>query len=198
MSEAFFIVLPTGWARLDLTRADDPVPNVLQQWRDLATAMPDEVADQLAETVGRAVAEAREQAAVALVLAIDPRLGQVSMLFKPYAAIGSPLDDVLALAGSDSSATLVEVPDLVCLRTVQRQAAQPLETAESFAALGVTLTTQTRTTLRVRYLLGDPTVVEDWVEVLCAASVPDSQFGRELDQASLDLLDAVLSTFRWQ
>lgn len=199
MTDAFRILLPAGWQRIDLTR-DINADEIIRGW-GIERNMPTALRGQLVQSVTASLEHARSMGAVCLVVPVDPEFGgTTTLMFRPWTGGENPLDDLLALVASDPSAMLLDVPDLLCVRNSR---ARPRDTSglDSFTDIQASSTRVLReiaTTLQVRYILGDPTEAAHWVEVIGGIGYPDDEAGREALEALLILADTIVQTFRWE
>jgi hypothetical protein len=153
--------------------------------------------------IGDGLAAAAASGAVAMIMPADPRIGgSASVMIRPFEHTGDPVDAVVRLAARDSSATLIDVEGLVCLRTLAREAvdAPDRETVARLTTLApgkVGSIVGPKSAVRVRYIVGDPNDATLWADVLGSTTTDDVEAGQELVNATVQVFDAMVATFRW-
>ncbi len=202
---SFAMVIPPGWMRIDLTA------DVAAQAGQLASTLRSQLVDGpsgldvlLEEMIGEALAGAAESGAVAMIMPADPRIGgAASVMIRPFEHTGDPVDAVVRLAARDSSATLIDVEGLVCLRTIAREAvdAPARETVAQLRTLApgtVGSILGATSAARVRYIVGDPNESTLWAEFLGSTTTTDDvEAEQERVDATVQVFDAMVATFRW-
>ena len=200
VNERFRIVLPPGWARIDLTVEVEPdeVVSTLTGGAAVPVQVRESLAAQLATTLRGAV----DLGARCVILPTDPEYGgSTTLMFRPFEHAGTPLDELVSLVAAEPSATMVDVPDLVCVRVsrVRRQEATDLSefTGQAGQAASAAVLGKAHSVLQVRYVLGHPDQPASWVEVLGGIGFPQAPEAQEAVDALLALADGIVSTFRW-
>jgi hypothetical protein len=201
---SFAMVIPPGWTRIDLTA------DVATQAGQLVATLRSQLVDGpsgldvlLEEMIGDGLAAAAASGAVAMIMPADPRIGgSASVMIRPFEHTGDPVDAVVRLAARDSSATLIDVEGLVCLRTLAREAvdAPDRETVARLTTLApgkVGSIVGPKSAVRVRYIVGDPNDATLWADVLGSTTTDDVEAGQELVNATVQVFDAMVATFRW-
>jgi hypothetical protein len=54
-----------------------------------------------------------------------------------------------------------------------------------------------KSAVRVRYIVGDPNDATLWADVLGSTTTDDVEAGQELVNATVQVFDAMVATFRW-
>lgn len=198
MSTAFAVALPSDWVRIDLTD-DDPehlTQSVARSVAVLTDAFSPAVTAALSPMLQASVEGAREQQAQCLILGLRPM--PFTMVIRPFAS-QTPLDDLVALAAVDPTATLVDVPQLACLRTTRTRQRSTVPPSVELVGIGLADADIARlaagTSQDLRYVLGHPGQ-PDWVEVIASAALPDDA-DEVMMATATELADAVVTSFRW-
>lgn len=208
-------VIPPGWLRLDLRGDVEPEA---RRFADvvLAEAPRDSVAAVRAAVVRQITELAQASKAdgvldlVLPVMSVDGSTANATFAVVAFdTGELDPVDVIAGIASRDASATLIEVADLVALRTEEEVTADP----DAVRAAVVELATEagavpdpegtpptelpTMVSRRVRYYLGHPERPGDWIIAMMSAMQADTESSRKLTQTMVDLFDQVMLTVRF-
>ncbi|MDR1790699.1 MAG: hypothetical protein LBR20_03415 [Propionibacteriaceae bacterium] len=210
-------VLPPGWFRFDMRRPLDPqisrYVDALVEGRELGDKRA-LVKANLRSAIGNQLAEAEGQEALDLVLPTLQSTGVVSTASFAVFPLklpdeSDPVEFIAAIASRDTSATLVEVEDLVALRTEAKKPADFGDPQQAIDAmineLGVADSITERpqaadTTFsshRVVYFIGHPERSEGWVIFAFSVIEQDNDEFRELSDLLIELFDQIMLTVRF-
>jgi hypothetical protein len=216
MNRYYNFVLPPGWVRLDLR---GELAGQAQHFADVMLAEADptrkqELSRTLQGQVLKVAQQAKQDGVLDLVLPammVDGSVFNASFAIMPFDP-GDGLDPVEVLAGiaaADSTASLVEIRDLVALRTLEREAAEAEQLRASVVEAALAAGAQPDASgsesvalpqawsRRVRYFLGDPARPDGWVIVAFAALEVDSDESRQFTDALVELFDEIVLTVRF-
>ncbi len=211
----YSFVIPPGWLRLDLRGEVEPEARRFAEVA-LADAPRDSVAPARAAVTRRIselAREAKTDGVLDLVLPVMSVDGSTANATFAIVAFDTgeldPVEVIAGIASRDASATLIEVADLVALRTEETTGTD----AEAVRAAVVQLATDagslpdpegtTPTELpqmvsrRVRYYLGHPERPGDWIIAMLSAMQADTDSSRALTQTMVELFDQVMLTVRF-
>jgi hypothetical protein len=206
--------IPAGWTRIDLTGDVDAALHAAigPAVRAAPVSRQPEARRLLIETVGATMHTLAERGALCVLLPLDPTDPDP---VRPVVAI-VPLDvpdgtDPVALAAGlareDPTASLVDLPGLIAVRTHSSH-----DATDRFLAAMATAASQvdgpvpdtrrspgdpTLQAVRVGYVLGDPDHHDRWLTIELALEHPSTEGGTVLRDRAVALFDAVVSTFRW-
>ncbi|MDR1266094.1 MAG: hypothetical protein LBK42_11190 [Propionibacteriaceae bacterium] len=213
-------VLPSGWHRFDLRR---PLPAQAERYAAKlleGASLGDRAAmvrANLARSLEAQLRQAQDKGILDLVMPTMHGAGlapATSFMFAPLElpdGVG-PMELLMATAQRDQTAQLVEIEDLVALRTEARtvnaghdlaaEAAQagrqlglpPEAIIETTADLGETVTTYSR---RVQYLFGHPDRPQGWMVAVLATVESDNSDAKALADAVVALFDQIMLTVRF-
>lgn len=197
-------LLPPGWFRFDLRSPLAPqIDDLMREWldqvpRDQAARVRHGAAEQLAP----ALRQAADGGAFDLVVPgpSDNPPGLGSFVIAPLAWPDGvdAVEGLTAIAAADPSAALVEMHELLALRTevfVERAAEADATVVSARTGLGVRLPVTGRS-FRVQYFIGHPDRRGEWISVLFSIPVPEGQDGDDYVRAQAQVVDAIVTTFR--
>lgn len=211
----FRILVPRGWARIDAHAELAP------QVRALAAVLADGVAGEggsrravglLVPALTAGLSPLVDQGVASILV---PTTALSELPARPLIGIGplrlpagtAPMDALLAVAARVEGARVLDVDHLVALAYMTEQETSGDALPDSVRAAGLdpdredieALLRAGQTSLRLRYLIGDPDSADRWAEVTCSVSLPSGQ-PAEIARVRTDLsdmMDAFISTFRW-
>lgn len=215
LDRRYSFILPPGWIRLDL-RGDLRV-----EARKFAEVVlvdaPRDRAHGLKEALTTRVLAlcegARAQGVLDLVLPVPLVAGSsfdASFAVLPFdAGELDPVTIITGIAARDGSAQLVEVADLVALRTEETEAVNPDGIRQAVVDLShdvgladpadgtVEQALPTLVSRRVRYYLGHPERPDDWVLIVLSAVQTDAEHSKQLADVVVQLFDQIMLTVRF-
>lgn len=204
---AFTVVLPAGWERIDFT---GDVDQALSDFRRRVMSRAPRGRDgQLGRALGSEwsahLKELAGSGAYCLITSLDVGLflGQPTLVVTPLTVPDgqTPMDLLIDIASTDSTATLFDIDKLVALRTISdsertNEMVRAMTDADDGAAAGAEGLTVTQR--MHRYFLGDPADPGSWAIVSGTTTVMmHGEDSRELLDTYTDLLDDVVGSFRW-
>lgn len=208
-------IVPPGWLRLDLR---GPVRPEVQRFAGvmLADAPRDRsaaVRAALESQITKLAESSRAEGVLDLVL--PARIVDGAAVTASFAVMAfdtaelDPVEVIAGLAARDDSARLVEIADLVALRTEETVTADQqavLEAAVATAeAAGLApdpseaaeLSLPVLRSRRVRYFLGHPDRPDDWIIAALSAAQSDSPESVALTDTIVELFDEIMLTVRF-
>jgi hypothetical protein len=220
--KAFGIYVPPQWEHLDLQV--DPDGAIESFTRDLVRSAPlsrqplvrqlvtESLAPRLRAFAAHGVATVLLPVGPVLVTPVRPLITFSPL---PDETDVEPLTLVQGVASTDPTAELVEIRNLIALRTHSRVDVSPAsidavdrghETTRGGAidqSFGADLVAKGERgelrlmSARVRYLLGDPDDAGRWVDIQFAADYPSTPEGVSLADEAIELFDALVPSFQW-
>ncbi|MDR0416554.1 MAG: hypothetical protein LBH76_04425 [Propionibacteriaceae bacterium] len=210
-------ILPPGWRRFHLRRPLGPQAESYAAQALAGRNLRDRgplAQRQLAQRMSAMLTAAAERGVTDLALPVTPEQGGVSgasFVITPLSLPddADPMEFLVALASRDDTAQLVEIRDLVALRTARRQpreiadpAGEIMAAADDFGVGG--LAAELAAELggrhydnRVQYFIGHPERPADWIMVAFSAGDDDSATSRELAEALVALFDQIMLSVRY-
>lgn len=206
-TDAFSLVLPAGWTRVDLTSR--PEEAIAAYRSAILATVPHSQSPRIGTLLDRTWTERHLQlaadGAVCLITCIEAGvlIGQPTILVAPFRPEQgrSPMDVLIGIAASDATAEVFDVDNLVALRTYEDSD----RTDEVMAGLAGVLTPgvppprpdgDARYRQRfLRYLVGDPADARRWVDI--CATIGFVQSGPDDSPLFVHLIDDIVATFRW-
>lgn len=216
LTRAYEFVLPPGWGRIDL-RGD-----VVAQVASLVQAFVKEApAERRAKARGPLRARLEHMAhelagrgALDLVLPVQSIEGAVlsaSFVFLPFEVPPGEdaIEGLVALAATDASARLIEIRDLVALRTSVRIPIRAKELLDNSADLLALMEPADREHIaespgqgffsrRVQYIVGRPDRQDDWILVAFSTMEAPTPGSAELCTSLEALFDAIVKSVRFR
>lgn len=216
--KAFTMLLPPEWVLIDL-QGDrrDGVRAIVAGW--LQGLTPEQAAAARPILLSRMEAMTSDMATRGIAALVMQSAGlnevgvQPSLVVRPMEIPedAQPLDLLVALAGSDSTAEILDVNHLVGLKTsrVEKVGASVDNALDSFPPdlrsaasqpdkLPLLATLGIRVAHRSQYMLGVPDDRSSWVELYGSVEVSDDLEGEALADAYGQMFDALASTFDWR
>jgi hypothetical protein len=206
-TNTFTLVLPAGWTRVDLsTRPEEAIAAYRTAiLRTVPRAQVPLVESMLDQEWTQRHLRLVEDGAVCLLTCIEGGvlLGQPTILVAPLrpGSGRTPMDLLVGIAATDTSAQVFDVENLVALRTH----ADSDRTDEVMAGLARALTPGVapprpdggvRYRQRfLRYLVGDPTDDRRWVDIV--ATIGFVQENADDAPWFAHVIDDIVTTFRW-
>lgn len=208
-------ILPPGWYRVDLRKAmASQVKELVDGLVAQAPAGPQQSRVRVAATnqLTMACQEAKANGVLDLVLPaklIEGALMSASWAFLPLEtpAGSDPIELLAAIASQDTSASLVEIQDLVALRIWSRAQRSEEALQQAVAAIAVELDEPVPEvpdedqavvwTHRVQYLLGHPQRPECWLIAAFSGVDGGDEQSVALTDALVELFDEVIQTVRF-
>lgn len=196
------LLLPPGWARLDLTDdVDAQVRRLLEA--ALRGRAPDDAAAFRRQLGAQMSASAQEAAARGVAVLYFPVAEEAGAPLPTSIAVAAltgdrlddPLDLLVAMAARDSSGRAVDLDGAVALRTSRLTRSTALdseEVPEEDRALVSALVRR-----QVQYIVGDPTDRGRWLTFTWVCVVPGDGSANEVADAAEELFDAMMLSFRW-
>lgn len=205
-------ILPPGWFRVDLRV---PMAAQIQELVDVlfsqAPAGSDQSKTRVAATnqLTRACQEAKTGGVLDLVLPailIEGMLMSASWAFLPLEAPegSDPIELLAAIASQDSSASLVEIRDLVALRIASRARRSEELLQQVVGAVAQDLDESVPDvpqdeqavvwTQRVQYFLGHPQRPDGWIIAVFSGADAGDEESKALTDALVELFDEVMQT----
>lgn len=192
----FTMVLPRGWSRIPVGHGSRAA---IRRILDKAVAGTEDrratgVRRHLEELLTEQVRAAEAQSGVELCLPTE----QVRGVTVPASVLisapkgpteGDPMDVLLAVAAKRRRAEVVDIGGKPAVRTEERMAASPL---------GGTFTDVEASTRQIVYFLADPEDRSRYAVVSASVLESRAQGGELVADAVSELVDAMLSTFRWK
>jgi hypothetical protein len=209
-------VIPPGWLRLDLRGELEPE---VRRFADvlLVDAPRDRVAAARAALVRQITSLASAAKAdgvldlVLPVMSVDGSTANASFAVTAFdTADLDPVDVIAGIASTDASATLIEVADLVALRTEEAVASDPDAVRATVIEMATDAGAATDSpgtpepvlpelvSRRVRHYLGHPERPDDWIIAMLSVMQADTESSRNLSQTMVDLFDQVVLTMRFE
>ncbi len=212
----FRMLVPPDWVLVDL--AGDVTGAVGQVVSGMARGLPAEsaravrtVATPHLEEMTRSLAEDGAFAVMMQAMSLDEVAVQPTMVVAPLplAEGEDPVDALVALVASDPSASLMDLDDVVALRTETSEVldrdlspgmeALPADLAVKARQAAASLDVMAhRVAHRVHYLMGDPARPGSWVSLVASVQVPDDEIGVQLWEAYEPLFDDLAKSFVWE
>jgi len=205
VDRGYSILLPAGWARIDLRQ--DLSPQVAALVARSLTRLDDDVAAAgrraLAESLERLVTSARDEGLLDLYFPFTAEAGAPAQVTVGVARLvteeSDPMSVLLSVAATDTTARPVDLDAAVALRTHRRTVSET--TAGGLGAddeLFVGVESGLRRVRReVRYLVGAPDSTRDWFTIVQNVVVPEVEGADEVAEAFEELFDAVVGSFTW-
>lgn len=207
-------VLPPGWVRIDLrVPYEDQVGSLLDLMVAQGGGARDDARPKLAASkqLLAVCARAKESQVLDLVLPtqrFDGRGLNCSFGIAPFPGVPNvdPLEAMASVASRDQSASLVEIEDLVALRTRgrrQKDADAFTDQVEELAAevgaevLSAELRASEVWAETVRYMIGHPDRPDDWIVVDFHTTDGGTPESKEITDALVELFDAIMETMRF-
>lgn len=211
----FTVTVPPEWVRIDPQDAASGVRAAAQRLlRDRSADQRVRALPLLVEQLGRVASEMEQKGVSAVLLgvdALDPRVGNPMVVIRPLDLPEGvePLDYLVGLAASDSTAEIMEVDHVVGLRTHATEPVDPGRSSPSVPMQGLiadedarerveTALSSSRLVRRIRYVLGHPNAPDSWADLYASVQVPNDAQGRELADAYSALFDELAKGFRWE
>jgi hypothetical protein len=204
---------PPGWLRLDLRQ--DPTTGVLAATDELLAPLPPEHRARARGRVNAALREAalgaRSAGAVQLVLPLDLDTKvtlPASFIIQPLPVPDDvdPLLAVAAITAGESGFAPVELPQIFALRSADEADEDDAARRAALAELVVEDSPEARaeidrwstgaSSVRVRYIVGDPEVVGSWHLVVFLADRSSDPQAQELAEVLVKLFDLIMATAR--
>lgn len=190
----FDMVLPPGWVRIPIARADEDFATII---RDAVAQVPPEKAAPvrtfLEAQIRTAIEAAREQATVEFILPLAPVLGipipasiTVTTLTPPGSETRGPQEILVAMAGR-GDATAIEIDGLVGLRRVR----------SAGATAGSPISADAQAHRSISYVCHIPWR-DEWIAFTASILSGDDPELAEPLLAVEVLLDALISTVRFR
>lgn len=212
----FTMILPPDWTMIDL-QGDrrSGVRTVVNGWlsgvapHQASVARPvllTSLERMTADMAGKGIAAVVMQSTGLNEIGVHPTMVVRELDIPPEI---EPLDLLIAMAGGDSSAQVLDLNHLVGLRTrdterVERDieagvgAFPPELGVRAAGMLADSDGLRQRIARRTRYVMGQPDDRFRWVELLATVEVADDDEGAALASAYEELFDALAGTFDWR
>jgi|GEM_PF-1167874 len=215
-ARTYAFITPPGWLRLNLR--GEPGPQAKRFAEVVMAGYPMDSSAAARASVVRSITElatsAKADGVLDLVLPVKVVDGSTANASFAVTAFDTdaldPLDVISGIAAQDSTAELIEVADLVALRTVAEEAvdasaARAEIVAMARAAGGVDSpagepepSLPELTSRRVRYFIGHPDRPGDWIIAMVSVVQADNPSSRQFSDTMIELFDQVILTFRFQ
>lgn len=212
LSRAFRLTLPQGWTRLDLTGdLDSQLEAILPQLvADAAPTARAALTEHLRAGLRDTLLAFQQGGATCAVLPVQPMADirlDAFLVVLPLAVPEDtkPLDLLLSTAATDPTATLVDLDDMVAIRTTSEDdiTANFSEVPALIREIGgdgtdVTAVADLRVTSRkVRYQLGVLDDPDRWLDVLATTNQSQHPESIAIADATIQLMDAIIESLRW-
>lgn len=187
------VQLPTRWVRIDL--AGDVDAQIDEFLAARLLTVPPRQRTALARTLEplrqgyRSLGDTAALMVASPVYPVDGRSAHPQLVFLPFDPPEgqTPLDAVLAVASTDASAALLDLPDVVALRTSSSVPIPEQSVGSGTPGRDLDGRVPPLTTRRWRYLVGDPTRPHAWLLVMADVTLPTADDAGEIE----NLLDAI-------